>query len=176
MAPCRDMLPNFRLIHAIENGCTADFNAAIKDGATADAHDVNFKSALEVAMIRGQNDLARELIRLGADPNQAIGKRDDRLIHFAARRKNFGFVGLLLQSGVSPNSRGTLLRTPLHIAAKLGLEYMVRDLLEHGADVDARDVRGQTALDAAGVGGQRAIKDLLYAKVKQLELNGPANY
>jgi hypothetical protein len=49
-------------------------------------------------------------------------------------------------------------QTALHGAAERGLTPFVKFLAEHGADLDAKDSRGRTALDLAKGIGVRGVK------------------
>lgn len=61
-------------------------------------------------------------------------------------------VRLLLSNGQDPNARSSILgafkETPLHTACSMlgGNEYIARELIEHGAYIDAKDERGCTPL------------------------------
>lgn len=83
-------------------------------------------------------------------------------------------VEALLSHGANPNVReGSIVtgqdaaigRTALHAAAWNGAESVVKLLLKHGADVNARDDRGRTALMNASLRGTeqhaRVVKELL---------------
>ncbi|WP_261340305.1 ankyrin repeat domain-containing protein [Rhodopirellula europaea] len=126
------------------------------------ARDLNGRCSLEVALRQGRPDLARRLLGLGADPNEAIGKKGDHLIHLAARTGDIGFLAVLLEAKVSPNARGNLRRTALHHVTKGKFEFMANMLLENGANPDAVDARGDTPLHlAAEVNSLSMIKLLL---------------
>lgn len=156
------MLPEYQLIHAIRSGCTANFNEAIQRGATMDARDIHGKSVLEIAMQKGRPDTARRLIRGGADPNEAIGKRGDRLIHVAARTGDIGFLTVLLEADVDANAPGNCERTPLHHVVRRGYEFMTSLLFNRQANPDASDAHGNTPLHfAAKTGSLSMIKILL---------------
>ena len=133
------MLPNFRLLQAIQSGCLADFNEAVKNGASPSSRDLNGDHALVVAYKAGTPDLARRLIELGASPDGIIDGRGDHLIHRAARTGNYGFMSVLLEAGVDPNLRGAKQRTALHHSARPGHEYAVRLLLNYNADTMVED-------------------------------------
>jgi len=67
----------------------------------------------------------------------------------------------LLAAGVAVNSRLDNDLTLLMWAAPYGQVAMVNYLLEQGADKNARDNRGQTALDLAREAKQEAVIPLL---------------
>jgi len=52
------------------------------------------------------------------------------------------------------NARGSKGQTPLHHAAVAGKEPVVKYLIEHGAEVDARDKYNKTALHTAALKGK----------------------
>lgn len=144
------MLPVYQLIHAIESGCHVDFSDAISRGAKITAKDLAGRGVLEVAMKSGQPEMARQLIQLGADPNGAIGKREDQLIHRAARTGDIGILSVLLEAGVCSDSIGTRRKTPLHVVAEHGFQFMAQTLLDNDANPDATDAAGNTPLHFAG--------------------------
>ena len=58
-------------------------------------------------------------------------------------------VGILIKAGVDVNATNEGDFTALHCAAFSGLNEVVRQLVEHGADIDVRDWRGRTAFRLA---------------------------
>jgi ankyrin repeat protein len=59
-------------------------------------------------------------------------------------------VSLLVQHGANVRAPGSSFKiTPLHLAAQLGAVEVMEFLIEHGADVNARDGRGLTPLHEA---------------------------
>ena len=58
-------------------------------------------------------------------------------------------VGILIEAGVEVNATNEGDFTALHCAAFGGLNELVRQLVQHGANVDARDWRGRTAFRLA---------------------------
>ena len=127
------MLPNYQLIDAVRKGYTAEFNEAVERGADVNATDFNGRTALEVAIRGNHPDIARRLIKLGADPNQAIGKRGDKLIHLAVRLGSIGMLAVLLEEGADPNAKGNQNRTPHQYAGKAGFQFISRMLRDTGA-------------------------------------------
>ncbi|PHQ33205.1 hypothetical protein CEE69_22110 [Rhodopirellula bahusiensis] len=155
------MLPDFQLVHAIKSGCTAEFNEAMRRGATMHARDLDGQCLLEVALRHGHPDLARRLLGLGAHPNEAIGKKGDHLIHLAARTGDIGFLAVLLEAEVNPDARGNLRRTALHYVTKGGLEFMASMLLENAANPDVTDARGNAPLHLASAANRLTMIRLL---------------
>ncbi|MBF0189271.1 MAG: ankyrin repeat domain-containing protein, partial [Magnetococcales bacterium] len=74
------------------------------------------------------------------------------------RRTGKGFAEILPAKNSAPDLRG---RTPLMLAAASGKQERVRQLLNAGADVHARDWWGRTALLIAISEGHREIVTLL---------------
>lgn len=67
-------------------------------------------------------------------------------LHLASRNGHRNVVIVLLAAGVSVNLR-TAAGTALHEAALCGKDSVVRTLLDAGADLEATDADGRTALD-----------------------------
>jgi len=70
-------------------------------------------------------------------------------------------VSELLNWGVDVNIRGGRYFLPLVAASSEGHEAVVRLLLEHEADVDAKDTDGGTALYWAARHGHEAVVNLI---------------
>lgn len=93
------------------------------------------KAKLEAANLP-ENQLAR----------MSISFTVDDFVKYAGRGEK-DITALFIESGMSPDSyRKNDGFTPLHAAAAYGRASVVRQLLDKGADVNARDKEGQTAL------------------------------
>lgn len=103
-------------------------------------------AAMDSAIGHGRKDLVRFLLACGVDPNDP--DRDNRAALFAAvRSSNKPAAILLCDAGAQINAQGgSSGSTPLMRAAGQGDEEMVRVLLARGAEVNAVDKQGQTAL------------------------------
>lgn len=80
----------------------------------------------------------------------------------AASEGHTGQVRVLIEQGYNPNHAVSMIRTtPLMLAAAHGHLETVRALLDLGADVNAEDMTGWTALHAAARNGYPDIVRLL---------------
>jgi len=137
-------------------------------------------------------DLARELLKRGADPNAAIAKRlwfrsfanDETWFDVegstpflrAALAGDLAAMQLLVEHGANPNLATKGDDTPLMAAAGIGWAAYwtsnaptarldaVKYCLDHGANVNAKDVKGYTALHGAAFrGDNETVKYLISA-------------
>ena len=133
------------------------------------------------AAMRGDGEAVRTLLRQGADVNAAQGDGMTAL-HHAAERGDAELTAMLLYAGASVAAATRIGQyTPLHVASQGGFAAvaeallkagagaasgsadLVKLLIDHGADVDARDAEwGQTPLIyAAALNRADAIRVLL---------------
>ncbi len=104
---------------------------------------------LYYASQRGHAEVVRYLLSLGANPDSATTFGTS--LGIAARNNHTDIVTALLAAGADPNLRGGEYKLmPLHQAAERGSIEAARLLLDHGADVDARDRIGWPAIQYAG--------------------------
>lgn len=87
---------------------------------------------------------------------------------FAAGCGQSDVLNFLMESGLALNARYLHGVTPLHWAAQSGHNAMVQCLLEHGMNINAKDLRhSHTALDYAIAADQKSTVQLLLRKHSQ---------
>ncbi len=140
--------------------CPEDLPAAAKAGALAsvqrllelgfavDTRDGQGATALLHACGAGHRDIAACLLDAGADPSLAAGSGVTPLAAAVAARRE-ALVALLLQHEVAVDQRLPNQATALMVAAAMGYPDIAEQLLGAGADVNAVDDAGRSALHAA---------------------------
>lgn len=81
-----------------------------------------------------------------SDPPEALGHESVRDIFSLARHNRFDEVSELFDMGVPPDVRDQYGNTVLIIACQNGLKRIVKLALRRGCDIDAQNLRGNTAL------------------------------
>ncbi|XP_063079159.1 ankyrin repeat and SOCS box protein 16 [Engraulis encrasicolus] len=143
-------------------------------GAEVDA-DPGGRTALHDACSGGHDTCVQLLLTHGADPN-VLAEDGNSPLHLCNNADTYQCAELLLQAGahVSISHRQSRL-TPLHVAARRGLEKHVALLLSHDADVAARNLEGETPLNAACSGAERHSEAGRYLRVVQRLLEAGAD-
>ncbi len=93
---------NANLFKAIKKNQIKDLLRALKQGAKIDASDANGRTALHMAIIEGNDEVAKELIKNGA----SLSKMDFygwSALHFAAKFERYDIAELLIKKGVNVN-------------------------------------------------------------------------
>lgn len=128
-------------------------------GADVQTRDCAGRTALHCVT---NPDIAALLLDHGADPN-AVNASGDTPLHGASG----AVASVLLEHGADPNARGDYARTPLIAVASRGgagdFAETAKRLLEAGAEVDAVDEFGDTALSLAVYTGQAGMVKILLA-------------
>ncbi len=122
-------------------------------GAEVDAKDKNGRTPLHFAVETGHRELVDLLVAKGADVRTKAAD-GTTLLHQAVRSEQLDMVALFLSRGIDINSAGSDGRTALHLALAAppsanSINSIVEALIVRGADVKARDVRGNTPMQIA---------------------------
>jgi ankyrin repeat protein len=110
-------------------------------------------------LIRGvfkDDELVRLALNCGADPNHASEDGETPLLA-CATAGNVSAAEILVAAGASFAMQDRHGKTASHRAAETGHDELLRYLLTHGAEVDARDSDGNTALMFAQTPGAVTI-------------------
>ena len=114
--------------------------------------NANGESALMVAALKGQQDVAEKLIRKGADVN----KTGWTPLHYAASGAQIEIIKMLLDNNAYIDAESPNQTTPLMMAAMYGTSSAVKLLLHEGADPSLKNQQGLTALQFAQRSNQSA--------------------
>lgn len=129
-------------------GALATVQRLLELGFAVDTRDDQGASALLRACGAGHRDMAACLLTAGADPALAAHSGVTPLAAAVAARRE-ALVGLLLEHQVATDQRLPNDATALMVAAAMGYPEIVTLLLAAGADVNAADRSGRSALHAA---------------------------
>ncbi|TCV96191.1 hypothetical protein EC912_102541 [Luteibacter rhizovicinus] len=129
-------------------GDTHAIDRLLELGFAVDTRDPQGATALLRACGAGQRDVAAHLLAAGADATTTAGSGVTPLAAAVNARRD-GIVDLLIEHKVPVDQRLPGEATALMIAATLGYPEIVETLLAAGADSNAEDAHGHTALHAA---------------------------
>jgi ankyrin repeat protein len=120
------------------------------------------ESALMMAALKDQKDLADKLIKKGADVN----KTGWTPLHYAATHGHLTIISLLLENSAYIDAESPNGTTPLMMAAMYGTPAAVKLLLEEGADPQLKNQQGLTALQFAERANRPDAVEVLTSAVK----------
>lgn len=116
------------------------------------AKDAFGRSPLFLVFVRGSHDpavagLVAKLVDVGADTSETDGKSRTPL-HYASRLNSAAAI-VLVRMCADIHAVDADGQTALHVAAQVGANALISELLEAGADVDAADDAGYSPLALA---------------------------
>jgi ankyrin repeat protein len=132
------------------------FAGAVAAGILVQALLAQAPKDLPTAVQAGATKQALEMIRGGADVNQAQGDGSTPLI-WAVNRQDYEVAEALLAKKANPNAVNEFGATPLTEAARLNDARLVNMLLDAGAKVDSANPDGETALMLAIKNGNQEL-------------------
>ncbi|KAK1878171.1 Ankyrin repeat and SOCS box protein 16 [Dissostichus eleginoides] len=136
-------------------------------GAEVNA-DPGGSTALHDASVGGHDLCVQLLLSHGADPEVLAADGSAPLHLSCTSTQSLRCAELLIEGGAEVSVRlGGARITPLHLAARRGLEQHVELLLSTGADVLATNQEGETPLNAACSGAERPSEAGRYLRVVQ---------
>lgn len=138
------------LQEAARKGWVPGIDALLAAKVDLEVEDETGATALGLAVRSGKHHAARRLLSAGAHPEGGKSARVNPL-HEAATPE---MGGLLLEQGAFIDVRDRAGSTPLHHQARAGRLAMVEFCLQRGANLEAVDHRGRTALFFAGSKGE----------------------
>lgn len=138
--------------------CNFEYVIAAAEGRSPHFFDVRLNPPTTAPPARAvwQESVLRELARAN-DTDSGVGPL--RPLHVEAVGGSAGAVAALLADSVPLESRAKCKWTPLVFAVRAGHPHIVAQLLEAGADVQARDSRGSTPLHRAAYGSAHPERD-----------------
>ena len=136
--------------------------------------DLDDWTPLHCAATEGHLNCAQELLKHGANVN-AQDDGGQTPLHQAAINGNLTIVQEFLKNHatININAKNVNNWTPLHCAAKWSRRECVEELLQHGADFEAKTNDGKTAKYLAEEEGHSDIVELLQNYEDFLEIKEP---
>ncbi len=118
---------------------------------------------LATAIVRDDAVLLKDALARGANPNAKVGSVT--ALHLATMLGSDEHVSLLIENGANPNAPDANGRRPVHyIGASENGVRVLEALIAGGADINAVDTMGYTALDIAAGAELESLTEAL-AKV-----------
>ena len=149
----QDKLRQDALHMACKEGNMDEVKRLLWDGAEIDEEDKDGFTALDVAILNGHFDIARELCKKMNIDTYWLGESASSL-HWAAGSGRVNVVKELIDKGGDIEVKGGKDGcTPLHFASWNGHLNVVKFLVENKADIEVKNKWGQTSLYLASFNG-----------------------
>ena len=142
------------------------FNFLIDHKASLSTLTQDNYSALLLAIIFDQKEMALNLLQLGADPNIATNKGKTPL-HYVAKNNLKDIAELLLIKGADVHAKDRSGWTPIALAVFFGSYDTIKILLAAGANIDdIKETLGVSALDYATTYQDNKLLEILSERHK----------
>jgi len=141
----------FPMRHLHSGGTIYTWTLGAEKSAHVIAHEFGHDDVVQLLMERspdtlkltqaceiGDEALVRALLQKSPHLAKSLSEDEQRELAVAAQANNVSAVRLMIDAGWPVDSRGELEGTALHHAAWMGNADIVRDLLQHGAQVEIR--------------------------------------
>ena len=161
-APARPVVSPDGFVEAALNGDNDSVVAALAAGQDANYTDEGGRTAMMLAGFNGHTAIVSHLINHGGSVTSK-DQIDRTALMYTCTGPNPDTVNLLLSNGAKVNAIDNHEAwTPLMFAAAEGLTDVVKILLDHKADVNMKDVDGDTAGNFAQSRGHKELAAMLH--------------
>ena len=139
------------LLAYAERGDTRMCATLMRAGAHINHQNDDGDSALHLCLRAGKVDVAKILLASRADPSARNVKGDTPIVlAFAGMlQDDADLINSMMRVGGNPDSCSSQGRPLLHLAAQQNKHFMMRSLIEAGANLEAQDGKSNTALITA---------------------------
>ncbi len=139
-------------------------------GVNLDARSRNGDTSLMLAAYKKDLPTAQALIDKGA----SINHPGWTALHYGAAAGSLPIVRLLLDHDAYIDAESPNKTTPLMMAARGGYRDVAEYLLSQGADLQAKNELGLTAVDFARAQARSALADFLDARMRESKIQSPS--
>ncbi len=157
------------LLFAADNGNSEIFAKVLEHAKPNEDQGLD---ALLIASIRGNKEVAEQLIRYNKELVKKADAKGNQAIHKAAQYGHDELLSTLIMSNADPKAANDSENTPLMLASRFGHDKAAAILLTSGADKNRDDDKGWTSLmRAAANGHQKVMLEMLKDKGGELRID-----